>query len=110
MRVRLINKFCFIIISRCRGDKNEQLQPIRYKPANNKRFVFQANRSSKQKSFGRIIINLKGDIMEKQKFKEFEEEKFEDQDIYTEEGIEEYSEDDVISPFEEGFMLGYLAS
>lgn len=29
-------------------------------------------------------------------------------DIYTEEGIESYVDDDVISPDEEGFMLGYL--
>ena len=29
-------------------------------------------------------------------------------DIYTEEGIENYVDDDSISSAEEGFMLGYL--
>ena len=31
-----------------------------------------------------------------------------DRDIYTEEGIVEYFENDEISSREEGFMLGYL--
>lgn len=34
----------------------------------------------------------------------------EEYDIYTEEGIESYADDDSISPAEEGFMLGYLAA
>ena len=33
-----------------------------------------------------------------------------DRDIYTEEGVDEYCEDDEINPREEGFMQGYLAS
>lgn len=33
-----------------------------------------------------------------------------DRDIYTEEGISEYFENDEIDSREEGFMLGYLAS
>jgi len=46
--------------------------------------------------------------MRKRKYpeREFEEE----QDIYTEEGVLDSSENDAISPFEEGFMLGYLAA
>jgi hypothetical protein len=47
-------------------------------------------------------------MIKSRKAKYQDSEEFEEQDIYTEEGIEEYSEDDVISPFEEGFMLGYL--
>ena len=35
-------------------------------------------------------------------------EKFEDEDIYTEEGIEIYSDEDGISVTEQCFMLGYL--
>jgi len=31
-------------------------------------------------------------------------------DIYTEEGVENYIDDDCISASEEGFMLGYLES
>ncbi len=41
------------------------------------------------------------------------EEEFEIQeepDIYTEEGIENYVDDDSISASEEGFMLGYLGA
>ena len=34
--------------------------------------------------------------------------KEEELDIYTEEGIEEYIDDDSISASEEGFMIGYL--
>ena len=34
----------------------------------------------------------------------------EELDIYTEEGIENYVDDDSISASEEGFMLGYLNS
>ena len=34
----------------------------------------------------------------------------EELDIYTEEGIENYVNDDSISASEEGFMLGYLNS
>jgi len=37
---------------------------------------------------------------------EFEKE----MDIYTEEGLDEYFENDEISSREEGFMLGYLSS
>jgi hypothetical protein len=33
-----------------------------------------------------------------------------DRDIYTEEGINEYSENDEINSREEGFMLGYLGA
>ena len=36
------------------------------------------------------------------------EEEFEDKDIYTEEGIENYVDEDEISTIEQGFMLGYL--
>lgn len=32
----------------------------------------------------------------------------EELDIYTEEGMESYMDDDGISPSEEGFMVGYL--
>ena len=32
----------------------------------------------------------------------------EELDIYTEEGIDEYIDDDSISPTEQGFMKGYL--
>ena len=35
-------------------------------------------------------------------------ENFEDKDIYTEEGIENYIDEDEISTMEQGFMLGYL--
>lgn len=35
-------------------------------------------------------------------------ENFEDKDIYTEEGIENYVDEDEISTMEQGFMLGYL--
>lgn len=31
-------------------------------------------------------------------------------DIYTEEGIDEYMDDDSISPSEQGFMRGYLGA
>ena len=31
-----------------------------------------------------------------------------DEDIYTEEGIDNYIDDDLISPSEQGFMMGYL--
>lgn len=34
----------------------------------------------------------------------------EEPDIYTEEGIDEYVDDDSISPTEEGFMIGYLGA
>ena len=34
----------------------------------------------------------------------------EDPDIYSEEGIENYADDDSISPTEEGFMMGYLGA
>lgn len=34
----------------------------------------------------------------------------EELDIYTEEGIETYIDDDTITASEEGFMLGYLSS
>lgn len=37
-------------------------------------------------------------------------EEIEEKDIYTQEGVESYSEDDAISDVEEGFMLGYLAA
>ena len=33
---------------------------------------------------------------------------FEDKDIYTEEGIENYADEDEISAIEQGFMSGYL--
>ena len=33
-----------------------------------------------------------------------------DRDIYTEEGVSDYSDNDEIDPREEGFMQGYLAS
>ena len=36
--------------------------------------------------------------------------KEEELDIYTEEGIEEYVDDDSISASEEGFMIGYLGA
>jgi len=36
--------------------------------------------------------------------------KDDDLDIYTEEGIEEYVDDDSISPEEQGFMRGYLGA
>ncbi|MBI2523007.1 hypothetical protein HYW19_01330 [Candidatus Woesearchaeota archaeon] len=34
----------------------------------------------------------------------------EEQDIYTEEGIDGYMDDDSISPSEQGFMKGYLGA
>ena len=34
----------------------------------------------------------------------------EELDIYTEEGNEEYVDDDAISPSEQGFMKGYLGA
>ena len=36
------------------------------------------------------------------------QDKEEEFDIYTEEGIDEYVDDDGISPTEQGFMKGYL--
>jgi len=36
--------------------------------------------------------------------------KEEELDIYTEEGIDEYVDDDSISPTEQGFMKGYLGA
>ena len=36
------------------------------------------------------------------------EESLEDKDIYTEEGIENYTDEDEISATEQAFMLGYL--
>ena len=36
--------------------------------------------------------------------------KEEELDIYTEEGIDEYMDDDSISPLEQGFMKGYLGA
>ncbi len=36
--------------------------------------------------------------------------KEEELDIYTEEGIDEYVDDDSISPHEQGFMQGYLGA
>ena len=45
----------------------------------------------------------------KKKYQDIECE-FEEADIYTEKGVKNYSEDDIISPNEEGFMLGYLAA
>ena len=44
------------------------------------------------------------------KKRKYPEHEFEEQDIYTEEGVLDYSENDAISPFEEGFMLGYLSA
>ena len=42
---------------------------------------------------------------------EFEETREEDElDIYTEEGIENYVDDDSITPSEQGFMTGYLGA
>ena len=38
------------------------------------------------------------------------EDKEEELDIYTEEGIDEYVDDDSISPTEQGFMRGYLGA
>lgn len=29
-------------------------------------------------------------------------------DMYTEEGLESYSDDDAINPYEQAFMVGYL--
>jgi len=37
-------------------------------------------------------------------------EKEDELDIYTEEGIDEYVDDDSISPTEQGFMKGYLGA
>ena len=34
----------------------------------------------------------------------------EELDIYTLDGVSDSLDDDAISPFEEGFMLGYLAA
>ena len=36
------------------------------------------------------------------------QDKEEEMDIYTEEGIEDYADSDGISPEEQGFMQGYL--
>lgn len=38
------------------------------------------------------------------------QDKEEELDIYTEEGIDEYVDDDSISPTEQGFMKGYLGA
>ena len=38
------------------------------------------------------------------------EEKEEELDIYTEQGIDEYVDDDSITPSEQGFMKGYLGA
>ena len=38
------------------------------------------------------------------------DEELKDLDIYTEDGIEIFVDDDVISPSEEGFMKGYLGA
>jgi hypothetical protein len=38
------------------------------------------------------------------------QDKEEELDIYTEEGIDEYVDDDSISPLEQGFMQGYLGA
>ena len=39
-----------------------------------------------------------------------ENEELEELDIYTEEGIDEYVDNDGISPTEQGFMKGYLGA
>ena len=39
-----------------------------------------------------------------------EVEELDDLDIYTEDGIENFVDDDGISPSEEGFMKGYLGA
>jgi len=39
-----------------------------------------------------------------------EKEELEELDIYTEEGIDEFVDDDSISPTEQGFMKGYLGA
>lgn len=38
------------------------------------------------------------------------QDKEEEMDIYTEEGIDEYVDDDSITPSEQGFMKGYLGA
>ena len=38
------------------------------------------------------------------------QEKEEELDIYTEQGIDEYMDDDSITPSEQGFMKGYLGA
>ena len=38
------------------------------------------------------------------------QEKEEELDIYTEQGIDEYVDDDSITPSEQGFMKGYLGA
>lgn len=44
------------------------------------------------------------------KKRKYPEREFKEADIYTEQGVEDYSENDAISPNEEGFMLGYLSA
>ena len=39
-----------------------------------------------------------------------ENKELDDLDIYTEEGIDEFVDDDSISPTEQGFMKGYLGA
>ena len=47
---------------------------------------------------------------ETQLFESEEVEAHDDLDIYTEEGIETFIDDDTISASEEGFMIGYLSA
>ena len=44
------------------------------------------------------------------KFHDFEKEIEDDLDIYNEEGVSNYAEDDVINAAEAGFMMGYLSA
>jgi len=46
--------------------------------------------------------------MKKEKYEKRED--VEEEDIYTEEGVEEHFDDDMISSAEEGFMIGYLCA
>ena len=54
---------------------------------------------------------MKENEFEMESLPEFEETREEEElDIYTEEGMETFLDDDSISPSEQGFMSGYLGA
>ena len=77
------------------------IQNDAYKPLLHRKIVFSSNK----------IINIRGGAsMKKPKniLEEIEQEL--SQDIYNEVMIENYTDDDIISPAEAGFMIGYLGA
>ena len=63
------------------------------------------------KSQDSFDLQFSGKLLEKEVIQmEDEFEVQEEPDIYTEEGIEEYVDDDSITPSEQGFMKGYLGA